>query len=172
MAASTHHLTVDELRANVAIHSLPTTQEYGACLRCLRELVSPTPTYESLARAALGDGRKITTVRNWLLGTHLPNEWEPLHQLISYLLDRILDQDTATKTELMEGLHRAFERLAHSRTVDRQARVPRPDPRWNETASSDDRSRRFHADESGSYFIREDGLAWGATGVYSGGCGI
>ncbi|GAB2992485.1 hypothetical protein GCM10023080_067950 [Streptomyces pseudoechinosporeus] len=172
MAASTDHLTVDRLRADVAALSRPTTQEFGACLRHLRKLISPTPTYEFLARAALSDGRKITTVRNWLLGTHLPNTWEPLHQLISYLLDRIPDQDTATKTELMEGFRRAFEHLANSRTVDRQARVPRPDPNPNETASSDDRSKRVYTDEHGSYCIREDGLIYGGSGAYYGGCGL
>jgi hypothetical protein len=164
-----HCSTVDQLCTAVAALSHPTTSDFGACLRRLRNLINPEPTYASLARAALGDACKITTVRNWLLGSHLPNAWEPLHQLISYLLDRIPEGDNATKAALMEGLHRAFECLADLRTVGRQARVRRADPRKDERAPAGD---RHVVTERGSYTISAStGGIYGGSGAYYGGCG-
>jgi hypothetical protein len=164
-----HCSTVDQLCAAVATLTDPTTSDFGACLRRLRNLINPEPTYESLARAALGDACKITTVRNWLLGSHLPNTWEPLRQLIGYLLDRIPEGDDATKAALVEGLYRAFECLAALRTVGRRARMQRADPRRHETASAGD---RHVVTERGSYTISAstEGI-YGGSGAYYGGCG-
>lgn len=165
-----HCSTIDQLCAAVNILSHPTAPGFSACLRRLRNMINPEPTYASLARAALGDACKITTVRNWMLGSHLPNSWDPLHQLIDYLLDRIPEGDDATKTALMDGLRRAFECLASLRTDDRQARAQRADQRRNKTASAGD---RHVVNEHGSYTISSSlGAIYGGSGAYYGGCGL
>ncbi|MFB8003625.1 hypothetical protein [Nocardia sp. NPDC056000] len=161
---------IAELDAQLA--AARTREDFSACLRVLRELVAPSPTYKALARAALDDAAKVTTVRNWLLGNSLPNEWEPLCELIGYLLNRV-PGTAVQRYGVMGTFQQVYTHISEDRTQARRVRVPGAYRLLEGMRVRFVGGRPVYYDEHGSFSVREDiGAIYGGSGRYYGGCGL